>query len=103
LKLRRVAFVSIVLFVLLLPRRRIKGMTPIDLIVTVCAVLAPTTCEETHLVFSYSGSLQQCVMAAPPYIAQWVGEHPKWNAVRWRCEYPHTNDKADAGGATHAG
>jgi hypothetical protein len=37
-------------------------------------------------------------MAAQPYIAQWVGEHPKWNAVRWRCEYPHTNDKADAGG-----
>jgi len=26
-------------------------MNPIDLIVTVCAVLAPTTCEETHLVF----------------------------------------------------
>ena len=53
-------------------------MNAIDLIVTVCAVLSPATCEETHLVFSYSGSLQQCVMAAPPYIAQWVGEHPKW-------------------------
>jgi hypothetical protein len=82
---------------------RINGMNPIDLIVTVCAVLSPATCEETHLVFSYSGSLQQCVMAAPPYIAQWVGEHPKWNAVRWRCEYPHPNDKADAGGTTPAG
>ena len=57
-------------------------MNPIDLIVTVCAVLSPTTCEETHLVFSWSGSLQQCVMAAPPYIAQWVGEHPKWTAVQ---------------------
>jgi hypothetical protein len=100
LKLRRVAFVSIVLLLL---QRKDKGMNPIDLIVTVCAVLAPATCEETHLVFSYSGSLQQCVMAAPPYIAQWVGEHPKWNAVRWRCEYPHTNDKADAGGAPPAG
>ena len=72
-------------------------MNPIDLIVTVCAVLSPTTCEDTHLVFSYSGSLTQCVMAAPPYIAQWVGDHPKWTAVKWRCEYPHTNDKADAG------
>ena len=57
-------------------------MNPIDLIVTVCAVLSPATCEETHLVFSYSGSLQQCVMAAPPYIAQWAGEHPKWQAVK---------------------
>jgi hypothetical protein len=42
-------------------------------------------------------------MGAPPYIAQWVGEHPKWNAVRWRCEYPHPHDKADANGATSAG
>jgi hypothetical protein len=42
-------------------------------------------------------------MAAPPYIAQWVGDHPKWTAVKWRCEYPHTNDKADAGKPAHAG
>ena len=41
-------------------------------------------------------------MAAPPYIAQWVGEHPKWMAVKWRCEYPHRNDKADAGEAGSA-
>ena len=27
-------------------------MNPIDLIITVCAVLSPTTCEEPHLVFS---------------------------------------------------
>ncbi|MEY9176237.1 hypothetical protein ABIF15_007469 [Bradyrhizobium elkanii] len=47
-------------------------MNPIDLIVTVCAVLSPATCEEQHLVFNWNGSLQQCVMAAPPYIAQWV-------------------------------
>jgi hypothetical protein len=100
LKLNRVASVSIVLLLL---RRKDKAMNPIDLIVTVCAVLSPTTCEETHLVFSSSVSLQQCVMAAPPYIAQWVGEHPKWNAVRWRCEYPHTKDKADVGGVTPAG
>ncbi len=26
-------------------------------------------------------------MAAQPYIAQWIGEHPKWTAVKWRCEY----------------
>jgi hypothetical protein len=33
-------------------------------------------------------------MAAQPYIAQWVGEHPKWTAVKWRCEYPSNNRKA---------
>ena len=69
-------------------------MNAIDLIITVCAVLSPATCEERHLVFSSDVSPRQCVMAAQPYIAQWVGEHPKWTAVRWRCEYPHANDKA---------
>jgi hypothetical protein len=79
------------------------GMNAIDLIVTVCAVLSPATCEETHLVFSGAASLRQCVTGAPPYIAQWVGEHPKWTAVRWRCEYPRSNDKANAREATPAG
>ena len=72
-------------------------MNPIDLVITVCAVLSPTTCEETRLIFDSNISLTQCAMAAPPYIAQWVGEHPKWTAVKWRCEYPHSDDEADAG------
>jgi len=71
-------------------------MTPIDLVVTVCAVLSATTCEETHLMYSGSTSLRQCAMGAPPYIAQWIGEHPKWQVVSWRCEYPHSRDKANA-------
>jgi hypothetical protein len=36
-------------------------------------------------------------MAAQPYIAQWVSEHPKWTAVKWRCEFPRPNDKAESG------
>ena len=60
-------------------------MNPVDLIVTVCAVLSPATCEEAHLVFNWSGSLQQCAMGAPPYIAQWVGEHPVKKIGRASC------------------
>jgi hypothetical protein len=78
-------------------------MNAIDLVLTVCAVLSPTTCEERHLVFSSEVSPRQCVMAAQPYIAQWVSEHPKWTAVKWRCEYPHANDKADKGDAMPTG
>jgi hypothetical protein len=78
-------------------------MDSINLVLTVCAVLSPTTCEEERLVLSWNGSLAQCAMAAQPYIAQWVGEHPKWTAVKWRCEYPHTDNKAETGGATPAG
>jgi hypothetical protein len=80
-----------------------SGMNLVDLIVTVCAVLSPATCEEKHLVFSWNGSLQQCAMGAPPYVAQWVGEHPKWNAVKWRCEYPHQKDKVEKDDASSAG
>ena len=78
-------------------------MDSINLVITVCAVLSPTNCEEKNLIFSSSGSLQQCAMAAPPYIAQWIGEHPNWTAVKWRCEYPHSKEKADAGKATPIG
>ena len=70
-------------------------MNAIELIITVCAVLSPTTCEERHMSFSAEFSLQQCAMNAPPYIAQWIGQHPKWTAVKWRCEYPHSHEKAD--------
>jgi hypothetical protein len=70
-------------------------MDLIDLVVTVCALAAPANCEEKHLEFQWSGSLQQCANAAPPYIAQWVGEHPKWSAVRWHCEYPHPPDRTE--------
>lgn len=78
-------------------------MNTINLILTICSVMSPNTCEETSLVFSADFSLQQCVMAAPPYIAQWAGEHPKWTAVKWRCEYPHSHDKAEAGSGQRAG
>jgi hypothetical protein len=54
----------------------------VELVLTVCAIAQPAACEEQHLEFASSGSLAQCTMAAPPYIAQWIGEHPKWTAVR---------------------
>jgi hypothetical protein len=27
------------------------------------------------------------------HIAQWISEHPKWVAVRWRCEYGGGKEK----------
>ena len=48
----------------------------IELILTVCALNAPTQCEEQRLQFVSQGSLMQCMMQAPPYIAAWSEEHP---------------------------
>jgi hypothetical protein len=74
----------------------------IELIITVCALAHPSNCEEKHLQFLSQESLRQCVMSAPPYIAQWVNEHPQWSVARWRCDEPHARDKADAGGPARA-
>jgi len=66
----------------------------IELILMVCSVSNPTQCEEKHLQFASTASLNQCVMSAPPYIAQWIGDHPKWKAVRWRCSYSDSRNRA---------
>ena len=60
----------------------------IELIMTFCVAAQMNVCEEQHLQFAFSGSLRQCAMGAQPYIARWIGEHPKWTVVRWRCENP---------------
>jgi hypothetical protein len=65
----------------------------IEIVLTVCALAQPGNCEEKHLQFNASMSLNQCAMTAPPYIARWVEEHPKWTAVRWRCAYPSKRDR----------
>ena len=64
----------------------------IELIITVCALAEPSHCEDQHLQFTGGGSPSQCAMAAPPYIAKWIDTHPKWRAVRWRCDYPGKRD-----------
>jgi hypothetical protein len=60
----------------------------IEIILTVCAIANPANCEEKSLQFAWDGSLQQCMMAAQPYIAEWVGQHPAWRATKWSCDYP---------------
>src|SRR5262249_36337388 len=68
----------------------------IELVVTVCALSQPGQCEDQHLSFSADMSLNQCVMSAQPYIAQWINEHPKWVAVRWRCDYGGSEEKGQS-------
>ena len=60
----------------------------IEIILTVCAIANPANCEERYLQFGWDGSPRQCMMAAQPYIAEWIGKHPEWIATRWSCDYP---------------
>jgi hypothetical protein len=60
----------------------------IELILTVCALSAPSQCEEQRLQFVSQGSVMQCMMQAPPYIAAWSEEHPAARVASWRCAFP---------------
>jgi hypothetical protein len=68
-------------------------MNWIEIILTVCAVSQPGQCEDKHLQFAAEASTQQCLMTAQPYIAQWIGEHPQWTPVRWRCEHSNARER----------
>jgi hypothetical protein len=68
-------------------------MSLIDLIVLACTVAAPGTCHEYHLLIQSSGSLRACTMQAPPFLAQWVAEHPALRVARWHCAWPSQEDK----------
>jgi hypothetical protein len=69
------------------------AMGLIEIVLTVCALALPDQCEEQHIQFTANMSLNQCVMMAQPYIARWINEHPKWMAVRWRCEYGGSQER----------
>jgi len=61
----------------------------IVLILTVCALNAPSQCNEKRLEFVDDGSsLMQCTMRAPLTIAQWCEQHPGVRVARWRCYFP---------------
>jgi hypothetical protein len=60
----------------------------IEIILTVCAIANPSNCEEKDLQYAWEGSIQQCMMTAQPYIAEWIGQHPAWFVTKWSCDYP---------------
>ena len=63
-------------------------MNLIDLILTICLVSNAGDCRTEHLYFEREGSLTQCMLRAPAYIAEWSQDHPQFRVVRWRCAAP---------------
>ena len=56
----------------------------VELILTVCTLTEPASCEERHLSFVDEGSLMQCMSQAPPAIAEWTNSHPGRRVVKCR-------------------
>jgi len=67
----------------------------IALIITVCALADPNACREERVPVMSQISERQCANSAPPFIAQWIGEHPQYSVVRWRCEAPGSPKKTE--------
>ncbi|MCX7898578.1 MAG: hypothetical protein N2444_00555 [Methylocystis sp.] len=64
-------------------------MNFVELILTVCTLAQPVSCDERKLTFeSGTGSTRDCMMQAMPFIAQWSGEHPNVEVIKWRCVAP---------------
>jgi hypothetical protein len=59
----------------------------VEIVVTVCALLAAATCEERSIGLDPEARLTPatCMMQAMPIVAQWASEHPKLVVKRWRC------------------
>ncbi|GGD36456.1 hypothetical protein GCM10011335_44320 [Aureimonas glaciei] len=69
-------------------------MLMIDLVLSVCLLADPTSCEEQRLSYESRGTLAQCMMLSTPYVADWAGNHPKWKVVGWKCEWPEDRKKS---------
>jgi hypothetical protein len=65
----------------------------IELILTVCALGAADQCDEQRLQFVSQGSIMECMMQAPPYIAAWSEQHPGYRVAKWRCAFPGSSDQ----------
>lgn len=60
----------------------------VEIVMTVCAIAHPSSCEQRNLQLAWNGSLRECSLAAPPVIAQYMGNFPAWTVSRWSCQYP---------------
>jgi len=68
-------------------------MDPITIMITVCLLSDPTACEVKAVPVSQVGTLRQCMSEAQPHLAAWIGEHPKYHIVKWKCEFSGQDGK----------
>jgi hypothetical protein len=58
----------------------------IELVMTVCSLLAGQKCTDKTLTFEAQAvSLMGCSLYGQFAMAQWSEEHPNWSVVKWRC------------------
>lgn len=63
-------------------------MNLVELIVVICSIAHPGVCSEKHFLFQSHGSLRECMLESPPYLAQIMTQYPGERVARWRCDWP---------------
>jgi hypothetical protein len=59
----------------------------VALILTVCALAAPTDCRQ-EVVPLEGVKVTRCMLDAQAVIEQWSAAHPKWKVTAWKCGTP---------------
>jgi hypothetical protein len=62
------------------------------LVLWTCLLSDPTVCRDHKLPLFYGISAKECMLRAPPHIAQWSEGHPQWRIVRWHCRAADRQD-----------
>ena len=57
----------------------------LSMILMACLMNDPSVCKEYKVPLSEAMDANQCAMYAPPFVAQWAGEHPGLLVTRWSC------------------
>lgn len=59
------------------------------LVLTICLLSSGAECRDEPLTLSVEAMTpHQCWIAAPPAMAAWSTEHPRFRIVSWRCVEP---------------
>jgi hypothetical protein len=57
----------------------------IVIVLSTCLINDPSVCREQTIPLDSETTPLRCMMTAPPHVAQWNVEHPRWRITRWRC------------------
>lgn len=58
----------------------------IELVVAVCMIDQPSHCRDVYLNFEAENvTPQQCMMYGQMEMAKWIGDHPGYRIMKWRC------------------
>jgi hypothetical protein len=73
-------------------------MNLFNIVMGICLLSDPNSCREHRIQFESYESLNECILDAQFYIAQWQAANPGWKLGPWHCEYGDQPDNSKNNG-----